>query len=144
MVGRLDFNDMVHRTAGMYLIYKTLSIASKYPAYEEFAEIGNLSCFQRNVDGVLQEQLIRLVHTILRDKSHITLKIRQTLHFIEALLDGNLQPKDLLNSIFPYDWYMERVAPDKELRSMRDIQEYLPPSFFTTGIEVDSLWMVDV
>lgn len=137
MVGRLDFNDMVHRTAGMYLIYKTLSIASKYPAYEEFAEIGNLSCFQRNVDGVLQKQLIRLVHTILRDKSHITLKIRQALHFTEALLDGNLQPKDLLNSRFPYDWYMERVAPDKELRSMRDIQEYLPPSFFTTWIEVD-------
>lgn len=135
--GQLDFNDMVHRTAGMYLIYKTLSIASKYPAYEEFAEIGDLSCFQRNVDAGLQEQITKLVKNILKDKSHITLKIRQTLHFVEALLDGNLQPKDLLNSRFPYDWYIERVAPDKELRSMRDIQEYLPPSFFTTEIEVD-------
>ena len=137
MGGRLDFNDMVHRTAGMYLIYKTLSIASKYPAYEEFAEIGNLSCFQKHVDGGLQEQIVRLVNAILKDKSHITLKIRQALHFTEALLDGNLQPKDLLNSRFPYGWYMERVAPDKKLRSMRDIQEYLPPSFFTTLIEVD-------
>lgn len=137
LAGQLDFNDMVHRTAGMYLIYKTLSIAYKYPAYEEYAEIGDLSCFQRHVDGLLHEQIIKLVTAILKDKSHITLKIRQTLHFIDALLNGNLKPKDLLNSFFSYDWYIERVAPDKELRSMRDVQEYLPPSFFTIEIEVD-------
>ena len=135
--GQLDFNDSVHHTAGMYLIYKTLSIASKYPAYEDFAGIGGLTCFQRHVDGELQEQIVRLVDVILKDKSHITLKIRQTLHFVDALLDGSLHPKDLLNSFFPYDWYIERVAPDKELRSMRDIQEYLPPSFFTIEINVD-------
>ena len=137
LAGQLDFNDTVHRTAGMYLIYKTLSIAYKYPAYEEYAEIGDLSCFQRHVDGLLHEQIIKLVTAILKDKSHITLKIRQTLHFIDALLNGNLKPKDLLNSFFSYDWYIERVAPDKELRSMRDVQEYLPPSFFTIEIEVD-------
>ena len=137
LAGQLDFNDTVHRTAGMYLIYKTLSIAYKYPAYEEYAEIGDLSCFQRHVDGLLHEQIIKLVTAILKDKSHITLKIRQTLHFIDALLNGNLNPNDLLNSFFPYDWYIERVAPGKELRSMRDVQEYLPPSFFTIEIEVD-------
>lgn len=100
LAGQLDFNDTVHRTAGMYLIYKTLSIAYKYPAYEEYAEIGDLSCFQRHVDGLLHEQIIKLVTAILKDKSHITLKIRQTLHFIDALLNGNLNPKDLLNSFF--------------------------------------------
>lgn len=76
LAGQLDFNDTVHRTAGMYLIYKTLSIACKYPAYEEYAEIGDLSCFQRHVDGLLHEQIIKLVTAILKDKSHITLKIR--------------------------------------------------------------------
>ena len=137
MAGQLDFDDLVHRTAGMYLIYKTLSIANKYPAYEEFAEIGDVSSFQKHVDAQSQEQIIKLVNIILKDKSHITLKIRQTLHFVEALLNGYLKPKELLNSVFSYDWYIKKIVPNKELRSMRAIQEYLPPSFFSIGIEVD-------
>lgn len=134
---QLDFNKKVHRTAGMYLIYKTLSVANKYPTYEKFAEIGDLSCFQRHVDGELQEQIVRLVDAILKDKSHITLKIRQTLHFVDALIDWRLQAQWVLGGTMSYDEYSEIVAPGKKLRSMRDIQEYLPPSFFTAEITVD-------
>lgn len=137
IAGKLDFNDKVHRTAGMYIIYKTLSIADKYPAYEDFSEIGDVASFQNQVNEQSQVQIIKLVKTIQRDKSHITLKIRQTLHLVEALNNGNLKASMLLKGDFSYDWYIKMIAPIKDVRNIRDIQEYLPPSFFAIEIKVD-------
>lgn len=73
--------------ACIYLVYKTLSIPSKYPSYANFAHLSSLqeSILDDYSLGTTDEMdLKRLIKEILRDKSHITSKIRQTLNFLKT------------------------------------------------------------
>lgn len=133
----LIFDDTLQRTAAMYLIYKTFAIANSYPAYEEFSGLGELDKFTQEVEPETMELIYKLVKTIKRDKSHISLKIRQTLHFLNALKNGVINTQKILTQKISYREYLKCVARGKEQRSMRDIQEYLPPSFFQIEILMD-------
>ena len=130
----LNFDDALQKTAAMYLIYKTFAIANSYPAYEEFSSLGELDKFTQGVEPDTMELIYKLVKTIKRDKSHISLKIRQTLHFLNALKNGVIKSQKFLTSKISHREYFLCVDEGKDLRSMRDIQEYLPPSFFQIEI----------
>ena len=130
----LNFDDALQKTAAMYLIYKTFAIANSYPAYEEFSSLGELDKFTQGVEPDTMELIYKLVKTIKRDKSHISLKIRQTLHFLNALKKGTIDSQKFLTSKISHREYFLCVDEGKDLRSMRDIQEYLPPSFFQIEI----------
>lgn len=130
----LIFDDTLQRTAAMYLIYKTFAIANSYPAYEEFSSLGELDKFTQEVEPETMDLIYRLVKTIMRDKSHISLKIRQTLHFFNALKKETIDSQKFLTSKISHREYFLCVDEGKDLRSMRDIQEYLPPSFFQIEI----------
>lgn len=130
----LDFKNKYQRAAAMYLIYKTFSIANSYPSYEEFSDIGELDEFTQQVSFETEAKVDKLVKTILKDHSHISLKIRQTLHFLKALLKEQSKNPDSFFDEFTYDDYFKRVFVGRNDRSMREIQEYLPPSFFTIEI----------
>lgn len=130
----LNFDDTLQRTAAMYLIYKTFAIVNSYPAYEEFSGLGELDKFIQEVEPETMELIYKLVKTIKRDKSHISLKIRQTLHFLNALKNGVIKSQKILTRKISYREYFLCVDEGKDLRSMRDIQEYLPPSFFKIEI----------
>ena len=130
----LIFDDTLQRTAAMYLIYKTFAIANSYPAYEEFSSLGELDKFTQGVEPDTMDLIYRLVKTIMRDKSHISLKIRQTLHFLNALKNGPIDSQTFLTRKISHQEYFLCVDEGKDLRSMRDIQEYLPPSFFQIEI----------
>lgn len=130
----LNFDDALQRTAVMYLIYKTFAIANSYPAYEEFSGLGELEKFTQGVEPDTMELIYKLVKTIKRDKSHISLKIRQTLHFLNALKMGTIDTQKFLTRKISHREYSLCVDEGKDLRSMRDIQEYLPPSFFQIEI----------
>ena len=130
----LNFDDALQKTAAMYLIYKTFAIANSYPAYEEFSGLGELDKFTQGVEPDMMELIYKLVKTIKRDKSHISLKIRQTLHFLNALKNGVIKSQKILTRKISYREYFLCVDEGKDLRSMRDIQEYLPPSFFQIEI----------
>lgn len=130
----LNFDDALQKTAAMYLIYKTFAIANSYPAYEEFSSLGELDKFTQGVEPDTMELIYKLVKTIKRDKSHISLKIRQTLHFLNALKNGAIKSQKILTRKISHREYFLCVDEGKDLRSMRDIQEYLPPSFFQIEI----------
>lgn len=130
----LNFDDTLQKTAAMYLIYKTFAIANSYPAYEEFTGLGELDKFIQGVEPDTMELIYKLVKTIRRDKSHISLKIRQTLHFLNALKNGTINSQTFLTRKISHQEYFLCVDEGKDLRSMRDIQEYLPPSFFQIEI----------
>lgn len=130
----LNFDDTLQRTAAMYLIYKTFAIANSYPAYEEFSGLGELDKFTQEVEPETMELIYKLVKTIKRDKSHISLKIRQTIHFLNALKKGTIDSLKFLTRKISHREYFLCVDEGKDLRSMRDIQEYLPPSFFQIEI----------
>lgn len=130
----LNFDDTLQRTAAMYLIYKTFAIVNSYPAYEEFSGLGELDKFIQEVEPETMELIYKLVKTIKRDKSHISLKIRQTIHFLNALKKGTIDSLKFLTRKISHREYFLCVDEGKDLRSMRDIQEYLPPSFFQIEI----------
>ncbi len=131
---KLDFEDSVSRATAMYLIYKTYSIANKYPSYDEFAKIGDVKMFAENTNSETEALATRLVEKIKNDKSHITLKVRQALHFKDALLAGKVDTQHLLTGEFNYEDYVGVVYHGKKMRSMNGILEYLPPSFFNIDI----------
>lgn len=133
----LNFNNTLQRTAAMYLIYKTFAIANSYPAYEEFSSLGKLENFTKDVDVDSVYLVDKLVKTIKKDKSHISLKIRQTLHFLRAIKEGAIDTEYFLSRKVSHQEYFQRVYKGKNPRSMRDIQEYLPPSFFQIEILMD-------
>ena len=134
---RLDFSDTVSRTVAMYLIYKTYSIANNYPSYDAYADIGDVSHFTEDTNSITQQLAEDLVTKIRKDRSHITIKIRQVLHFMEALLAGRIDTRRLLTEKFDYKEYMRMLGQSGMLSSMSAIQEYLPPSFFTIDIQLN-------
>lgn len=133
----LDLSDEVQRTAALYLIYKTYAIVNSYPSYENFSELGELHDFTGEASSKSPWLIELLVKTIIRDKSHVTLKIRQTLHLIDAIVEERINTQMLLRETFSYQDYAVPVYGDGYPHNMRDIQEYLPPSFFKIDIVID-------
>lgn len=133
----LNPDDVVQRYAALYLIYKTYAIVNSYPSYENFSELGELQNFTDDASGKSPWLIELLVKTIMRDKSHVTLKIRQTLHLTDAIAEGRISTQMLCHYTFSYQDYVVPVYKDGYPRNMRDIQEYLPPSFFKIEIAID-------
>lgn len=114
----------------VYLIYKTLTIPSKYPSYAEFSSVVDIG----KIDGSLddedeQRKLIDLVKEIKKDKSHITTKIRQTIHFLDAF-DQDIWEEDK----FSYEFYEDWLRMDKKNTSLEATMELMPPPIFSSEI----------
>lgn len=125
-----------HIVSHIYLVYKTLSIASKYPSFSNFDRFDNASKFEDVANENDERDLIALVKEIIKHKSHITLKIRQTLKYLEWS-HQNLQTPPHLNFDFSYDEYVERLVLKKALKGLDDITEHLPPPFFSFNIKLE-------
>ncbi len=122
--------------ACVYLVYKTLLIASRYPSYEEFRIIGDIDrTFDEQTSEEYKQLLRQLVKKINGDKSHITLKIAQIKSYIRW---RKSQAGNHVNvNSFKVDDYTTR-----ELRTVRNtgniyrIMRSLPPSFFDFEISL--------
>lgn len=132
--------------AHIYLVYKTLHIASTYPSYSryskltrDFSDEERKQLFKRVADGPTRENLENLVNDIKKDKSHITLKITQTLNFLNQCNVQKLltfQNKDI---DFTYDNYISTLLLKKKLSGLYEIMEFLPPPFFEYDIKLDKI-----
>ena len=114
----------------IYLIYKTLTIPSKYPSYAEFASVVDVE----KIDGSLDDEderrkLIDLVKEIKKDKSHITTKIRQAIHFLDAF-NQDIWAEDK----FSYEFYEDWLRMDKKNTSLEATMELMPPPIFSSEI----------
>lgn len=151
--------------AYIYLVYKTLNIASKYPSYSQYSELIEEFEKEKNITNnkyeptanqfpsnqlkphILKEAyskthkklLENLVQDILKDKSHITLKIKQTLNFLENCDTQKLSESSKKNFNFTYDDYINALKSEKELRGLSEIMEFLPPPFFEYEITLDKM-----
>ena len=114
----------------IYLIYKTLTIPSKYPSYAEYASVVDIEM----IDGLLEDEkeqdvLIGLIKEIKKDKSHITTKIRQTIHFLDAF-NQDVWAEDK----FTYEFYEDWLSMDKKNTSLEATMELMPPPIFSSEI----------
>ena len=114
----------------IYLIYKTLTIPSKYPSYAEYASVVDIGKIDGSLDDeAKQRKLIDLIQEIKKDKSHITTKIRQTIHFLDAF-DQDIW----IENEFTYGDYESWLRMDKKNTSLEATMELMPPPIFSSEI----------
>lgn len=116
--------------ACIYLVYKTLSIPSKYPNYAKYAFLGDKDIIDGRLPNVIdRDELGKLIKEILDDKSHITTKIRQTLLFLY-----NFKKKNMDDEVFDYTYYERWLGKEKEDSSLEATMVLLPPPIFESEI----------
>ncbi|OAV64674.1 putative ATP-binding protein involved in virulence [Bacteroidales bacterium Barb6] len=122
------------KDAYIYLVYKTLHIVSIYPSYSKYKEeLAEEFDFKTDASNNKEKNnLINLVKDISNDKSHITLKISQTINFINEF--QNKEEKEL---VFTYENYISTFKSKKELKGLYEIMKFLPPPFFEYDIKLD-------
>lgn len=138
LASRSDLDKPLVRDACLYIVYKVLSIASKYPAYFEFEVFGSIESYFQNTDDIRTPKLLTaLLDTIEKDRSHITLKYRQAKKFL-MLVERDPMALTWMSGTFTYDRYINALVGNKVLekppKNMQDILESLPPAFFTIDI----------
>ena len=120
---------LVEQTLRIYLAYKTLSIAGKYPSYSHFETIGDVNLvFQSKAEAYYHDLIPELVNMINDDQSHITLKIRQTRKLIDATLQPNY--KQQLEGRFTYKKYIQMLGYPERVDRVETRTELLPPPIF--------------
>ena len=169
--------------AYIYLVYKTLNIASKYPSYSKYSELadfikeytdkekqkikqtvdttfskakesgnqyvsGEIQYWENKLEPVFRrtiqdfetkELLENLVPEILKDNSHITLKITQTRNFLNICDKQKLFSFQNKDFDFTYDNYINTLEPKDKLSGLYKIMEFLPPPFFDSEIKLDKM-----
>lgn len=136
---KLHLNHDIIRAATAYLVYKILSIASKYPSYIDF-EMWNLSTFDKTELSLREiESLRKLVNKIKRDKSHITIKVVQVCNLLRMISEKGSEV--LEKDTFSIDYYRKLVGKSytKGNSELVDIMYTLPPSFFIPTLTIKNL-----
>ena len=128
----------------MYVVYKVLSVAAKYPSYYGFStDFGNIDlafCSMPAIDKSVKsksnlearkEKLRMLTQRVKNDKSHIGLKLRQALNFIRKT---RKIPSSSFNEEITYDDYARILGIQNKGMKVEERMEWLPPSIFHTKI----------
>lgn len=131
----LDMDDILWYTA-LYIVYKALSIASKYPSYTSiFIDSGNIDnafAYLPNQGKVMVVQ--KLANMINDYHSHIEFKIHQAIEFFQW---GKVNKQKLiaLGSDFSYRKYKDcRNLPNYKMEELDACMETLPPAIFSSSI----------
>ena len=119
-----------------YIVYKVLSVAEKYPSYAKYKDsVGNinLTFYEAQPPNRIMniEDAAEIAKEVREDKSHIGLKLRQALNFIEV--EGNFS-QELKSLSFDEKEYEEITGLDFGKMSLEERMEHLPPSIFHSQI----------
>lgn len=135
---QLDFTKAIIRDVALYMVYKVLSIASKYPSYYKYEDFGNLESYFQGGE-CYSKRIHNLVDAIKKDKSHITIKLRQAENFIN-LIKCNVRLERELNGTFTFDYYQKNLKEyglvQKSPSNLRELTTMLPPAIFSIDIKL--------
>lgn len=135
-------DDEVLMIAYLYLVYKVVSTAGTYPSLKEWAGLGNdimnvFNGYSMTINDIrtwIRDDTKALCQS-LKQNSHITLKIRQTICFIKIWKNLSETEKCIFKTrVFNYIEYAKYIGTLSELD---DIMETLPPPFFNPTIYMD-------
>lgn len=119
--------------ARLYMVCKVLSIADKYPMYSKFKPISGVeNSLCKDVPQEVKVLYKQLAKHVKEDKSHIGVKVRQTIFFIKHF--KNVPDADKLYRRFTYQQYEEWMCCPKTEQSVYDRMSLLPPSFFKSKV----------
>lgn len=121
------------QTLRLYLVYKTFSVAQKYPQYAKFIKIGDVNnTFRTSSQSADLDDSETLAKALLNDSSHISLKIHQTLTLIKVL--NTQDPKPILEKRIDYDTMMGLLNIHPVCHTLQDQLAVLPPPIFIPSI----------
>jgi hypothetical protein len=101
-------------------------ISQKYPSYKDFYEIRHVPDFNKDCNDSIKREIKKLVDKIQIDDSHITIKIKQTLHFINQLTTLN---QDYTQDFEDKDYPINN-SQEPKLSSLDNVMATFPPPFF--------------
>ncbi|SFH05051.1 AAA family ATPase [Pedobacter insulae] len=110
-----------------YLIYKTLSVLSKYAQFEAYINVPEIRKFGLEITEEQKIDLLAGISEIKTFKSHVNIKIYQTLNYINSY--NNLIKAFNLEEYIPY-------KDKKRFGDIDDIIHRLPPPFFEQDIRL--------
>lgn len=141
-INQSSYDDDILLTAYLYLVYKVVSAVGTYPSLKEWLRLGSdimnvFKTYPMMMSDVGSWGLkdTKALCDSLRNHSHITLKIRQTIHFIhiwQRLADGEKQR--FSSESFDHNEYAKYAGSQ---RGLEEIMEKLPPPFFNPTIYMD-------
>lgn len=125
--------NYIELTLRLYLVYKTLNIASKYPQYAYFKPLGNVNnAFGKN-DNPQELTIVKnLAERIKKRHTHIELKVHQTIDLINKLNDfsGN----DDFSRPLTYEKFCDLLGIDTQSGNVLERLNTLPPPLFEPTI----------
>ena len=136
------YEDMypLQKAAMEYAVYKVLGIAEKYPTYSQYGDYLSTVCLfssptieSRMHELELAEELGRKAKD---NKSHIGLKLQQTLNFIMRSRGLTAEQWQRLEKPFNYHEYCEILNIPEKGMSLQERMENLPPSIFKPQVYV--------
>lgn len=132
----LRLNNDIVRASALYLVYKVLSIASKYPSYNDFEKWNIKSFLKTDLSNQERKSLESLVNQIKQDKSHITIKVVQVRNMLKIISKYGCEA--LEKDSFGIDYYLQFVGTSVVIggSELHNIMYTLPPSFFIPTLTI--------
>lgn len=134
---QVDWEDEmgdIEMTARMYLVYKVLNIAKKYPSYSQYRKLGNVDNTFGCCDDLDVDLLKMLAADVKNHHSHIEQKVHQVLYFIDACDKKNGMDYGWMKESFSYSDYTSRMGLCFQDESLEQRMLSMPPSIFRQDI----------
>ncbi len=134
--GDLKLDNDIARAGALYLVYKILSIASKYPSYNEFERWNVNSFLKKDLTNQEKESLLKLISQIRKDRSHITIKVVQAINLLNII--SHFGSEVLEKESFGIDYYQQLIGTSAVNggSELYNIMYKLPPSFFIPTLTI--------
>ena len=117
----------------LYLVYKTFSIANKYPQYSHFKPLGNVNNAFSNTQNRQELALVKELVVMIKSKgTHIELKVHQTLDLIHRI--DSLDDKSVLEKPLKYEELCEILGINTQCGSVLERFNTLPSPLFAPTI----------
>lgn len=139
-----DLSD-IETMARLYLVYKILNIAHKYPSYREYKDLGDINnVFEMTDTDDQRVMLEKLTKEVIGNNSHIEQKVHQTIQFIKRIEYAKLEKfgeYDItwMNDKFIYSDYRKYFNIQETFDKLDDYMPVMPPNFFKQTIYLKKL-----
>lgn len=139
-----EIDTPLKELAEIYLINKLITIPSRYQAFKKFDK--RLAKVKERSDNyeLTQNVAISYVNELYQDRSHITLKVKQTLNFLREDI-YNLSSRNDLKGKFEIGSAVRKMNSLKRNEWFTELIDYLPPPFFVSNIRfIDGSYFDDL
>ncbi len=129
-----EINTEIKKYAELYLIHKLITIPSRYKLFEDFNKRKRKKDDSQDNYNLTNKIANDYVEALHKDKSHITLKVRQTLNFLRQNLYNIPEGIDFKNGI-EIKSAVRNINKAKSEKWFTETIDYLPPPFLTSRIK---------